>query len=234
MVTIDIWSDVLCPFCYIGKRHLEEALDQFPNADKVEVRWHSFQLDPTAVTDESVTAVEHFANKKMMSETQARLMFKRVTEMAAEAGLEFDIENSVIANSFNAHRLIQLAGTKGLDNEVEEALFKAHFIEGKNIDNKEVLAEIGIKVGIDEKEVNDVLSSDLFSEEVKADINRAQDMGVNGVPFFVFNNKYAVSGAHPLEVFKSALDQTYREYEAKNQPIVISEGDSCTTDGVCD
>ena len=230
---VDIWSDVRCPFCYIGKRKFETALNAFPHKENVEVLWHSFELDPSLVTNPEVNAIDHIAEIKGISHEQAEGMHRHVTQVAKEIGLDFDFEKNVVANSFNAHRLIQFAKTKGLANEVEEALFKAHFTEGKNIDDKEILVKTSVAIGLDENETREMLASDDFSTEVKQDEKQAQNFGINGVPFFILNNKYAVSGAQSPDVFLQALDQAWKEFEKEKQPLIVTEGESCAADGNC-
>jgi predicted DsbA family dithiol-disulfide isomerase len=230
---VDIWSDVRCPFCYIGKRKFEKALEKFPHKNEVEVNWHSFELDPTLGTNPSASAVEHIADVKGISKAQAEGMHAHVTNVAKEIGLDFNFEKAVIANSFNAHRLIQLAKTKGLANETEEQLFKAHFIEGKNIDDSETLIQVGVDAGLNENDVKELVASDSFSEEVRQDEMQAQSIGINGVPFFILNNKYAVSGAQSPDIFLQALSQTWAELEKEKQPLIITEGESCSADGNC-
>lgn len=231
---IEIWSDIRCPFCYIGKRKFEMALEKFEHKSDVEVEWKSFELDPNLVTQSDVNATSHLAHIKGISKERANEMQQYVKGVANQVGLDFHPDKAVVANSFNAHRLIQFAKTKGLGNEAEEALFKAHFIEGKNIDDKEVLLEIATGISIDESETREVLASDAFEKEVKRDEMQAQSFGISGVPFFVLNNKYAVSGAQSPETFLQALNQTWIESEEVKKPMIINEGESCTIDGTCD
>jgi predicted DsbA family dithiol-disulfide isomerase len=228
---VDIWSDVRCPFCYIGKRKFEMALEKFPHKDDVKVEWHSFQLDPNLKTTTELSAIDHISEIKGISHEQALQMHRHVTSVAKEVGLDFDFDKAIVANSFNAHRLIQLAKTHGLGNEIEEQLFKAHFIEGKNIDDNEVLIQTGISAGLNEKEVREVLSSDAFAKEVKQDERQAQSIGVRGVPFFVLNDKYAVSGAQSPETFLEVLEQTWEEFEKEKKTLITVEGESCSADG---
>lgn len=166
---INIWSDVRCPFCYIGKKNFETALEKFPQKDKVKVVWRSFQLDPNLKTNLESSTLEYFTKTKGVSVEQAKQMLGHAAKTAKEVGLEFHLEDSILANSLNAHRLIQFAKTKGLGNEVEEALFKAHFTEIKNIDDTESLVEIGTSIGLNEKETREMLNSDAFAYEVKQD-----------------------------------------------------------------
>ena len=230
---INIWSDVRCPFCYIGKRKFEMALDKFPHKDKVKIVWKSFELDPNLTTNTKVSAIEHLSSAKGISKSQAEGMQEHVGNIAKEVGLDFNSNNTIVANSFNAHRLIQLAKTKGLGNEVEEALFKAYFEEGKNIDDKETLIQTGVSIGLNETDVKEIFASDAFAKEVRQDEMQAQSIGINGVPFFVLNNKYAVSGAQSPETFLEVLEQSWKEFEKENPALIITEGESCSADGNC-
>ena len=232
-MNVNIWSDVRCPFCYIGKRKFEMALEKFPHKDKVKVSWHSFELDPNLETKTDVNAIDYISKIKGISHEQAEGMHHHVTQVAKEIGLDFNFEKSIVANSFNAHRLIQLAKSHRLANEAEEELFKAHFSEGKNIDDNGTLTQIGVAIGINENEVKEMLASDSFSSEVKQDEMQAQSIGINGVPFFILNNKYAVSGAQSPDTFLEVLEQTWKEFEQEKQPLIITEGESCTPGGTC-
>ncbi|MGN6196398.1 MAG: DsbA family oxidoreductase, partial [Ginsengibacter sp.] len=180
---VDIWSDVRCPFCYIGKRKFEMALDKFQNKNNIEVEWHSFELDPTLITNKHENHVKHLSEAKGISKEQVDQMHGHVQKMASEAGLDFHFDKVVVANSFNAHRLIQLAKTKGVADDVEEALFKAHFVDGKNIDDAEILMNIGISAGIDKDELKKTIDSGEFSKQVRQNEQQAQLYGINGVPF---------------------------------------------------
>ncbi|HEY0177464.1 MAG TPA: DsbA family oxidoreductase [Pedobacter sp.] len=206
---VDIWSDVRCPFCYIGKRKFEAALEKFAHKDEVEIEWHSFELDPDAKTDPNINVYDYLAEKKGQTREWAVQMHEHVSHSAAEAGLQFNFDKVVMANSFHAHRLIQLAKSYGLDNEVEELLFSAYFIDGKNIDDKAVLKEIGLAAGIEEIVVSQMLANYDFSNEVRADEQIAQQIGISGVPFFIFNQKLAVSGAQAPETFLGAMEQAW-------------------------
>lgn len=230
---VDIWSDVRCPFCYIGKHKFEKALQDFPQKDKIDIVWHSFELDPYIKTDPDKSIYEHLAENKGIPRDQAKQMVEYSTEIAKDAGLKFNQEKSIVANSFNAHRLIQFAKTKRLGDKVEEQLFKAYFEDGKNIDDKATLAQIGVGIGMDNKELEEVLSSDAFGKEVRKDESAAQEIGIHGVPFFIFDQKYAVSGAQPPEVFSGALAQSWDEYQKKQNLVILEEGKSCSVGGNC-
>jgi predicted DsbA family dithiol-disulfide isomerase len=206
---VKIWSDVRCPFCYIGKRKFEAALAEFAHKDEVNITWKSFELDPNLQTVEDTNVYEYFSQAKGIPKEQAVDMFDNVTQVAAEVGLNFKLEQSVVANSFKAHRLIQLAKTMNLGNEIEEELFRIHFMEGKNIDDERVLIASGKNVGIPEAAIVALFNSDDFDAEVRIDQLEAQRIGVRGVPFFVFDDKYAVSGAQAPEIFLQTLEKAW-------------------------
>lgn len=208
---VDIWSDIRCPFCYIGKHKFEKALEQFENKENVEVTWHSFQLDPTLKTQPEVDLIEYFTKVKGISREQAIQMFSRAKEMATETGLEFNMDSLIVANSYKSHQLLQFAKSKGLGDEIKEALFEAHFTEGKNIDDQQTLIDIASGIGLDKKETEEILTSEKFAYNVKQDEMTAKNIGVQGVPFFVFNNKYAVSGAQAPETFLEVLEKSWKE-----------------------
>ena len=202
---IEIWSDVMCPFCYIGKRKLEKALEQFEGKKKVEVTWKSYQLNPHIEYQEGVDVYTYLAEVKGKSREWAEEMHANVSNMANEVGLNYDFDKVKIANSFDAHRVIQLAKTHNLTNEVEERFFKAYFTEGAIMSDHKTLLRLGVEAGLNEAEVQGVLGSDKFALDVKADVAEAQQIGVRGVPFFVFNRRYAISGAQDTAVFLETL-----------------------------
>ena len=202
---VEIWSDVMCPFCYIGKRRFELALQQFPGKDDVTVEWKSFQLDPEIVTQPGKSVNEYLAERKGWPLDRARELNDHVTTMAREAGLQCDFDKAVVANSFDAHRLSHFAKQHGLQDAMEERLFKAYFTEGKNTADRETLVQLAVEVGLKSDDVRKVLAGKDFADDVNKDMYEASQVGVLGVPFFVFDNKYAVSGAQPTDVFVQAL-----------------------------
>ncbi len=208
---VEIWSDIMCPFCYIGKRKFESALAQFEHKDDVDIVWKSFQLNPDMKTEAGKNINQYLAEIKGWSVEQAKEMNDRVTEMAKQVGLEYDLNKAVVANSFNAHRLIQFAKNTGKGDAAEERLFKAYFTEGKNVDDLHVLSQLAGDIGLNITEVDEVLKSAAFSDEVQQDVYEAQQVGVRGVPFFVLGNKYAVSGAQESATFLQALKTTWDE-----------------------
>jgi protein disulfide-isomerase len=233
---VEVWSDIMCPFCYIGKRHYEAALAKFPHANQVEIVWRSYQLDPTLPKPASkLNAYEYLAQRKGMSYEQSVAMHKNVIAMAKEAGLNYDYDKAVVANSFDAHRLIQLAKLNNLGDAAEERLFKAYFTEGKDMSDIPTLILLGKEIGLDEKLVTDVLNSNQYTDTVNKDIQEAEQIGVQGVPFFVFNRKYAVSGAQPDSVFLETLNKSFDEWLKANPQtkLEVSEGKVCTPDKGC-
>jgi predicted DsbA family dithiol-disulfide isomerase len=210
-ITVEIWSDVMCPFCYIGKRQFEQALAQFPQREQVEVVWRSFQLDPSLQTDPSKSVLQSLSENKGWSMAQTREAMAQVTQMAASVGLSYDFDRAVVANSFDAHRFTHLAKKHGLQNEAEERLFAAYFSEGKNTADHATLIQLGLAIGLEQAELEQTLASDAFAEEVRQDIFRARQVGVTGVPFFVFQNKYAVSGARGSALFLQVLEQVWED-----------------------
>jgi predicted DsbA family dithiol-disulfide isomerase len=232
---VEIWSDVMCPFCYIGKRRFEDALAHFENKDQIEIEWKSFQLNPDLETDPKINISQYLADKKGWTIDHARQMNAHVTQMAAEAGLTYKLDKAVVANSFKAHRFSHLAKKHGLGIEAEEALFKAYFTDSKNIDDNETLIALGSQIGLDAAEVKQTLESEAYANDVKHDIETAQQLGIQGVPFFVLNNKYAVSGAQAVPVFEQTLQKAFGEWQQENPKpkFEIIEGESCGPDGDC-
>lgn len=204
---IDIWSDYVCPFCTVGERHLTLALEKFAGKDEVNVNWRSFQLDPSAPKETTVKAPEYLARTKGMSEEQVAQMNDGLAERASQVGLEFNWRNSYMVNTFDIHRLGQLAIESGLGLEWDATVKRGYFTEGKNIGDADQLREFAAEVGLDRARVDEVLASEEFSDAVNEDIALARQIGVQGVPFFVFDGKLAVSGAQPVEVFEQALSQ---------------------------
>ena len=232
---VEIWSDVMCPFCYIGKRRLEDALQQLPFHQDIEVEWKSYQLDPDIKNEPGKNVNQYLAERKGVTLSYARQMNEQVTRMAAEAGLEYNLDTAVVANSFDAHRLSHLAAQHGLGNEAEELIFKAYFTEGKNIADIDTLVQLGTKIGLDAAEVKQALETNAHAQAVQQDIDEANALGVRGVPFFVLDRKYAISGAQPVDVFKQALESAYTEWKAEKEknPLVIVDGQTCSPDGDC-
>ena len=206
----------MCPFCYIGKRKFEAAMAEFPDRDKIEVVWKSFQLSPDMKTDPATNINQYLAEHKGISLDEAKRLNDYVTQMAAQVGLTYNFDKAVAANSFNAHRFTHFAKRSGKQNEAEEKLFNAYFTGGKNIDDFETLISLGKEIGLDTEKLRSVLESGGYADEVRRDIYEAQQVGARGVPFFVFNNKYAVSGAQESRVFLQALETSFSGWQDEN------------------
>ena len=230
---VQIWSDVMCPFCYIGKRRIEEALQNFEHKNAVVIEWKSFQLDANFVATPGETIIDHLADKYHKNTDWAKNMIDNMTQNAKTEGLDFHFEKAILANSFHAHRLLQLAKKYHLANELEELLFKAYLTDGKNVNDLNTLNELGLAVGLEAKEVSEVLHSNAYADEVKQDIQEAQAIGVQGVPFFVFDNKYAVSGAQHAETFVKTLEKTWQEgnFDSKVTVLNTTTANSCDING---
>ncbi len=202
---VEIWSDIVCPFCYIGKRNFEKALDQFDGRDKVSVVWKSFELAPQMKTEPDESIYDVLALRKGWTPEQSRQIHREMEERAQASGLTYNFEETVPANSKRAHRLLHLAKENAVQNEVKEKLFAAYFTHGVNIDDIGELIRIGTSAGLSEEKIREAVSSETLNKEIHKDIEAAQQIGVQGVPFFVFNNRYAVSGAREPEAFLNVL-----------------------------
>lgn len=211
---VEIWSDVMCPFCYIAKRKFEKAVELFPFKDQLQIDWKSFQLNPEMVTNPETKIENYLVEAKGISLEEAKKMNEHVTKMAKQVGIEFKLSSAIVANSFLAHRFSHYAKSKGLQDAAEELLFKAYFTEGKNIAELPVLLELGKAMGMDEIKLTNTLQSDEFSVDVQQDIDEAKQLGVRGVPFFVFDRTYAVSGAQSSDTFLKAVSQSFDQWKA--------------------
>lgn len=230
---VQIWSDIMCPFCYIGKRRIEEALQNFEHKEAVEIEWKSYQLDASFVASPEDNMVEHLAEKYRKDNDWAQNMLDNMTQNAKTAGLDFHFEKAVLANSFNAHRLLHLAKKYNLANDLEELLFKAYLTEGKNVNDLDTLGKLGIEVGLDSEEISQVLNSDTYGAEVKQDLEEANAIGVQGVPFFVLDKKYAISGAQPATAFLETLEKVWEEgkFDSKVTLVNTTSENSCDING---
>ncbi len=211
MIRLEIWSDIVCPFCYIGKRHLEAALSQFERRDEIQVVWKSFELNPMAERNPNIDVYENLSRKYGQSLAWAKQRSEEVARSAAAVGLRFDFDRARPGNSFDAHRLVHLADKRNLQDRAEERLFAAYFTEGEQIGDPKTLHRIGVELGLDPKEVEKMLAGDDYTSEVRQEEEEAFSLGVTGVPFFLFNRKRAVSGAQPVETFLKALRTAWAE-----------------------
>lgn len=229
---IEIWSDVACPWCYIGKRRLEKALEIFAHADEVDIRYRSYQLNPAAPSDPTESLASLLGRKFGGGEAKGIEMIDRVEATAAEAGLILHHHSTIPANTRDAHRLLQYAATEGKQAALKERLLKAYFVDGVNVAHADTLRAVAAEVGLDAPRVDEVLSSNEFDDAVDADIREGTALGANGVPFFVIDRKYGVSGAQPTETFTQVLERAW----AESRPVLDLVGgghadDACGPDG---
>jgi predicted DsbA family dithiol-disulfide isomerase len=232
-VKVDIWSDVFCPYCFIGKRRLFRVAQE--HGYDLEVVWHSFELNPSAPTADTEGLVTLISKKYGLSQEKSIQAQQNLAATATTEGIDFQWQKARPSNSFDAHRLIQFASTKNLANEAEEQLFKAYMTEGKLISDKNVLIEIATTIGLDATEVSQMLDSDQFESIVRQDELIARHLQISGVPFFIFNDRLSVSGAQPDSVFKNALWQASTEYPLQTKPAAVKgqNGDLTCTDESC-
>lgn len=232
---IEVWSDFVCPFCYIGKRRLEEAINQFPQREQIEVEFKSFELDPNAPKNSGMSIHEALASKYGMSIEQAKEANVGVGQQAATVGLTFNFEQMKPTNTFDAHRLAKYAKTVGKEKEITEKLLYGYFTESKNLSDHETLADIAESVGISRDAALEVLQDETaYSHDVRIEEEVARQYRITGVPYFIINQKYAISGAQPLETFQGALQKVWEE--ESNTPMFEelssdSNDTTCTDDG---
>jgi predicted DsbA family dithiol-disulfide isomerase len=227
---VDIWSDIVCPWCYIGKRRLEGALARFPRREAVRVTWRAFELDPSAPSarDTSVSYAHRLAKKYGLSVQEAEAKLRQMTDLAAAEGLDFRFDRIQPGNTFGAHRVLHLAAERGIQDAVKERMLLAYMAEGVPIGNPEAVARIAGDAGLEPAEVRSVLAGDAYAREVRADEQQARSLGITGVPFFVFAERYAVSGAQPADILLRALEQAWGEVAPP-----FAEGAACGPGG-CD
>ncbi|MBO0778912.1 MAG: DsbA family oxidoreductase [Ktedonobacteraceae bacterium] len=233
---VEIWSDVVCPWCYIGKRRFEAALARFAHRDDVEITWRSFELDPTAPRRIPGSLNDMIAQKLGKTPDQAAALHAQLTTMAGREGLDYQLDKAQPGNTFDAHRLIHLAATYGLQGTMKERLLKAYFSDGLSIGDPNTLVEIAAEVGLDAQEARAMLDSNDYADDVHADEQRAAAFGIRGVPFVAIDEKYGISGAQPSDLFLEALEQAW----AESHPLTmvsaadgtnVCEGDACDLPG---
>jgi len=224
---VEIWSDTVCPFCYLGKHKFENALAQFADRENIEVEWKSFQLNPGLVTDTTISINQYLAKVKGYPIEQAAKMNERFSQSGKALGLEYNFDKVVVANSYRAQNLIHFANIQGLQNEMEERLFKAYFTDGLNIDDLSVLVLLATETGLNIDGMEQALENKMYDAQVQKDIAEASQLGIHGVPFFVFNRKYAVNGAQETPVFLDTLKKSFTAWcndhpEIKRKPATFS------------
>lgn len=233
---VEIWSDTVCPYCYMGKRIYEQALTQFPHAENIKTVWRSYQLDPDIRKDEKRSHYEYMAQLEGWSLEETIDIHEQLTKLAKSAGLDYHFDKAVVANTLDAHRLIHLAKKSDLGSEAEEVLFKAFFTDGQDIADRPTLIKLGKSIGLDETAVAAMLDSADFGEDVRKDCEEAEEVGVEVVPTFFFNRSYILAGSQPVEAFLKILTKSYNEWLERrpaSKPEVVSSGKSCSIDGGC-
>lgn len=215
---IEIWSDIMCPFCYIGKRNFEKALSQFPDKELLEIEWKSFQLDPAMpeVPKYQDDIYMFVADRKGMSYEQSKKMHQDLVQYAKSVGLEYNLDKARVTNSLKGQRIIQFAKTRGLGEKAEETFFHAYFTQGKNLNDNTTLIELGKETGLTESEINQALTDPLYAQKVEDDSRDAQTLGARGVPFFVVNRKYAIAGAQQPDTMLQTLEKSFAEWQKEN------------------
>jgi len=228
---VEIWSDIACPWCYVGKRRFEAALARFEHRDDVRVTWRSFELDPAAPAEREGERAERLAEKYGMSVERALEMERQMTDTAAGEGLDFRFDLARSGSTFDGHRVVHLAGEHGLQDAMKERLLRAYFGEGQLMSDRETLVRLAVEVGLDEDEVRGMVASDRFAEEVRDDERTAHAFGISAVPTFVVDRSIGVSGAQPPE----ALLELLREGWARRAPapVMVAGGEACGVDGDC-
>jgi Predicted dithiol-disulfide isomerase involved in polyketide biosynthesis len=215
---VEIWSDIACPWCYVGKRRFEAALEQFEHASDVEVVWRSFELDPNAPRLREGSQHEHLAEKYGMPVERARAMNARMTSEGEKEGIDFDFDRVKMGNTFDAHRLVHLAAETGRADAMKERLMRAYFTEGESVADPDTLVRLGAEVGLDPARVREAVTTDAHAADVRADEERARAFGISGVPFFAIDERYGVSGAQTPDVLLDALRRAYEERDATPAP----------------
>ncbi|BBI33984.1 DsbA family oxidoreductase [Cohnella abietis] len=230
---VEIWSDYVCPFCYIGKRKFEIALERFAHKEQIETVYRSFELDPGADPHSGISTASVLASKYGMSMEQAQASALNLTQQASAVGLTFHFEKTVLTNTFDAHRVVHFAAEQGKNKELSERLFKAYFTEGENIGHRDRLAVLAAEVGLDAVKVAEVLESTSFKDSVRGEEQEGSALGIKGVPFYVIDRKYAVSGAQSPEVFLETLNKAWSEKHPTFIQVNDGDNDASCTDGYC-
>ena len=226
---VEIWSDIACPWCYVGKRRFEAALAGFEHADDVQVTWRSFELDPSAPAEREVDGAQHLADKYGSSREQAEQMQRQMTDTAAGEGLDFRFDLQRMGNTFDAHRVLHLAEARGLQDAVKERFLRAYMTEGERMADHPTLERLASEAGLAAGEVAEVLASERYAAEVREEERTAAELGIRGVPFFVVDRRLGASGAQSPEVLRGLLEQGW---EAARPSIpVLATGDACGPDG---
>lgn len=227
---VEIWSDVVCPFCYIGKTKFETALNQFSERSNIEIEWKSYQLMPDLTTQLDKNIDQILAETKGFSLEQAKQMNAQAAFMGKQVGLEYNFDKAIVTNTFRAHQFLHFAKAHGKQNEAEGLIFKSYFTDGRNVDDMATLIELGESIGLDTNALKIVLENETYANDVESEINEARQIGIRSVPFFVFNRKYAVSGAQEPQVFLEVLEKSFAEWHKDNPSVTLKVSDGVVCD----
>ncbi|MFA6887254.1 MAG: DsbA family oxidoreductase [Fermentimonas sp.] len=235
---VEVWTDIMCPYCYIGKIHYEKALQQFDHADEVELEWKAFQLNPDLPDNgKGIPVSEYLTQQVGYHEEGIKSMYDSLRILSEEAGVVFNLPNAVAANTRDAHRLIKMAANKGMDTFVLGKLSKAYFEEGKDYSNRDLLVSIGKEAGFEEEEIITMLNSDEYKYEIKQDMQEAGNLGFDTVPTFLMDRRQAIVGSEPVQLFLDVLNKAYKAWKERNKEVSkpeVLKGKSCSIDGTCD
>ncbi len=238
-ITIEIWTDIMCPYCYLGKKNFEEARKDFEFNDQIEVIWKAYPLNSDLPGNgKGIPVVEYLTNYAGLSEDAINNMFQNIEELSKKAGVKFNLWNGIAANTKDAHRLIKLAHTIGQADKVVDALGKAYFEDAKDYSNIDVLLEIGTDSGLKETTIRQMLESDDFLYEIQQDVQEAQNLGFDTVPTFLVDRRQAIIGSESVDLFKKVLDKSFKDWRlrvpAQTGNIKVKKGKSCNADGTCE
>ncbi|HSA05266.1 MAG TPA: DsbA family oxidoreductase [Tenuifilaceae bacterium] len=232
---VEVWSDVACPFCYIGKVRLEKALSELGFANEIQVIWKSFMLNPNLVTDLNLSITDYLINTKDLLPEEVEEMNQYITEMALKSGLELNIEKIVVANTRKAHNLIHYAKSKGKQSEMKSRIFKAYFTESRNVDDIDELVLMAKEVGLETENLKEIISNEVFNNDIETEIYESRQIGVRGVPHFVIDNKIVINGAQEQKVFSQTIEKAYADWKQANgdKTNTTINGLQCDIDGKC-
>lgn len=234
---VEIWSDIACPYCYIGKRKFENALSQFPHADEIELVWHSYELNPSLPKKaEKVSYYSYMAKIHHYSEDEAKADLQGLVKLAKSVGLDYNFDKLVVANTSDALRLVKLAKKSNLADQAEEVLFKAYFVDGEDISDRATLIRLGVSIGLVASDIEDLLNSDEFLDEIKEDIRHSEDdLDLEYIPFYLFNNKDVIQGSLAEEEYLKVIEKSYNDWKTGGTSEGGSrlKGRACSADGVC-
>ena len=235
---IEVWTDIMCPYCYIGKKFYEKALSQFDHADEIELEWKAFQLNKDLPDKgNGIPVKEYLVQQVGYPEEGINSMYDNLRKLSEEAGVSFNLQNAIAANTRDAHRLIKLAATKGLDSIVLDKLSKAYFEEAKDYSDIDLLVSIGVESGLDKDDILNMLNSDEYLYDIKQDMQEAANLGFDTVPTFLMDKRQAIVGSEPISLFVDVLNKTYNAWKNRNAEVAkpeVIKGKSCAADGTCE